>query len=152
MGRVQPHTYGFAPNDREKKRCDFQYRQLCRVRPSPYASAYAASKAGLARLTDSIAGEVAEFGINLFCVSSGLVKTNMTSDAPVFNNLPASAWNPPEKICQLIVDILERDCSALSGRFIHADDDLDAMLEQVDKVKSEGLYQLGMYSLGGRIE
>lgn len=122
------------------------------VRPSPYASAYAASKAGLARLTDSIAGEVAEFGINLFCVSSGLVKTNMTSDAPVFNNLPASAWNPPEKICQLIVDILERDCSALSGRFIHADDDLDAMLEQVDKVKSEGLYQLGMYSLGGRIE
>ena len=122
------------------------------IRSCPYASAYSASKAGLARLTDSIAGEVAEFGINLFCISPGLVKTDMTSGVDIFKDLPASAWNPPEKICQLVVDILERDCSALSGCFIHADDDLDAMLKQADKVKSEGLYQLGMYSLDGRIE
>lgn len=121
------------------------------IRPLPNASDYSTSKAGVARLTDSIAEEVSEFGIDLFCISPGVVKTDMTRGLPIFKDFPESAWNPPEKICELIVNLLKRDCSILSGRFIHVDDDLDDLLRQVDKVKSEGLYQLGMYSLGGRI-
>jgi len=122
------------------------------IRPTPMAMAYSTSKAAVARLTDSLALAVAEHGIDVFCLSPGLVETDMSRDAPPFQNLPASAWSKPEQIGQLVMDILSRDCSGISGRFITVNDDLDVILNEAERVRAEGLFQLGMHGLEGRIE
>lgn len=122
------------------------------VRPIPGNSPYSTSKAGLARLTDSVAGELAGTGVAVLCVSPGLVDTDMTRDSGVFKNVPAEAWDPIERIAELVVQLADRpDVQRLSGRFLHVRDDLDAILARIDEVEREGLYQLGFRNLDGRV-
>ena len=47
---------------------------------NPGQSAYAASKAAIVNLSKSMTKEVGRFGININCVSPGLIKTDMTKD------------------------------------------------------------------------
>jgi len=50
---------------------------LAAIRPRPYMSAYAASKAAVAALTQSLAQEVAQFGITVNAVLPGDIDTGM---------------------------------------------------------------------------
>lgn len=122
------------------------------IRPTPGNSAYAASKAALARLTDSVAAEVAEFGIQVFCVSPGLVKTDMTRGVPVFDDVPEHEWSRPEEVCQLVHSLLSEKYAPLSGRFLHVHDDIDELSNDTARIKRERLYQLRMDSLGNLID
>lgn len=122
------------------------------VRPLPGASSYGVSKAALARLTDSVAAEVEGSGVVLLCVSPGLVDTDMTRAAGVFDDLPAEAWDPIERIGQLVCDLVRHpDVHRLSGRFIHVRDDIERILERMEQVEREGLYRLGLRTLDGLI-
>jgi 3-oxoacyl-[acyl-carrier protein] reductase len=103
-------------------------------------------------MSDTVAEEVREQGVNVFCVSPGLVLTDMTRDADVFDDLPASAWNPIEKICALVGDLVDRDCSALSGRFIHVNDDLEELLADPERIRAEHLYQLRLSTFRGIVD
>ena len=47
------------------------------VGPRPYFAAYGAAKAGLVRYTETLAVEVAEFGIDVNAIAPGAVKTRM---------------------------------------------------------------------------
>ena len=58
------------------------------IRPSQMATAYGTSKAALARFSDCLALEVAEQGVQVFCVSPGLVLTDMTRGLPFINDVP----------------------------------------------------------------
>jgi NAD(P)-dependent dehydrogenase (short-subunit alcohol dehydrogenase family) len=122
------------------------------IRPFTGASAYSASKVALARMSDTVAEEVREHGVNVFCVSPGLVLTDMTRDADVFDDLPASAWSPIEKICALVGDLVDRDCSVLSGRFIHVNDDLEELLADPERIQVEHLYQLRLSTFRGIVD
>jgi len=93
------------------------------ARPTPGNAAYATSKAALARLTDSVAHEVADTGISALCVSPGLV-----------------------------AKLIEKDVRPLNGLFLHVDDDIDELLSEAQKIRSDGLYQLGVHRLEGRVE
>jgi NAD(P)-dependent dehydrogenase (short-subunit alcohol dehydrogenase family) len=95
--------------------------------------AYPVSKAGLFRLTDQIAAQLAGAGaggVAVFDVSPGLVRTR--EGGP---ELPAAAWTPVERVCDLVVRIAGGDLDELRGRFLHAPEDIDAVLAQAATIR-----------------
>ncbi len=50
------------------------------TKPMPLLSAYAASKAGVVRFAETLAGEVEEFGINVNCVAPGELNTRLLDE------------------------------------------------------------------------
>jgi NAD(P)-dependent dehydrogenase (short-subunit alcohol dehydrogenase family) len=111
--------------------------------PSPTSSAYSVSKAALVRLTDSTAVAAQEYGVSVFVISPGLVYTDMTKDAPPFQDLPASAWVPIERSGELCVALASGKADKLTGRFIHANaDDLDDLIARADEIIENDLYTL----------
>jgi NAD(P)-dependent dehydrogenase (short-subunit alcohol dehydrogenase family) len=121
------------------------------IRPLPGNSAYAASKAALARLTDTVAEETKSSGVQLFCVSPGLVETDMTRGKAAFEHVPAGAWSQPEDICRSVQRLIDGDCQALNGRFLHVHDNIDELLASAQTIVNEGLFTLQLSGLDGVI-
>jgi NAD(P)-dependent dehydrogenase (short-subunit alcohol dehydrogenase family) len=99
------------------------------------ATSYGASKAALGRFGELLAGQVAEFGIFVFTISPGLVRTQMTEsfgdDAP---------WTPPELAPQLVRVLASGRADRLAGRYIHAEhDDIDELIERADEIEQRDL-------------
>lgn len=127
---------------------------LAGARPGPMASSYATSKAALARLGDSMAAALddRDSPVRVFTVSPGLVRTDMTDGVPVFEDLPEEAWTPVESIGDLVRRLVDGEFDALSGRFLHVDFDLEAMLEEAQEIVHEELYVLRLPALDGLVE
>ncbi len=119
---------------------------LVAANPNPHASSYAASKAALLRWTSCLAVSAAEFGVAVFVISPGLVATDMT-DQPMFADIPADQWVPIEKSGELAVALATGRADALTGRFIHALDDLDSMINRAAEISSENMQTLGLRSV-----
>lgn len=115
----------------------------------PPAVGYATSKAALVRFTDSVAAGVRDDGICLFTVSPGMVDTDMTRAVDLQKLLPGVTYTPISEIARLTEELLTKDVSGLSGRFIHVTDDLDELIEQVERIAEEGLYTLRLPKLDG---
>jgi NADP-dependent 3-hydroxy acid dehydrogenase YdfG len=103
--------------------------------PSPWTSAYGASKAALSHLTSSVAAELAGTGVSVFAISPGTVHTDMTRwpDAlityrPDLARMPESAYLPASAVALLVADLASGRFDALSGQFIHVRDDREALL------------------------
>lgn len=122
------------------------------IRPSPLATAYGASKAALARFSDCLAAEVAEQGVQIFCVSPGLVLTDMTKDLPFIKEIPEDEFFSPEQLASLVCELMTGKYSDLSGHFIHVADDLPKLVANADRLRKERLHQLCMHGLDGLIE
>ena len=84
-----------------------------------------------------------EFGVSTFIISPGLVKTDMT-DRPQFAEIPEDQWVPIEKSGELVMRLASGLADKLTGRFIHAVDDLDTLIENADKIIEQDLHSLGM--------
>lgn len=103
---------------------------------TPGASAYAASKAAVLRLVDSVAGELTGTGVVLLAVSPGMVPTDMTHGfpdgflalRPDLREPPPEAWTPATALTGLLLRIAEGELDALHGRFVRVRDDLDSAL------------------------
>lgn len=121
------------------------------IRPMPGASAYAASKAALARFTDCLYVDLADTGVQVFCISPGLVLTDMTRDLPFIKDIPESEFNQPEDIAERVRKLVTGDYGALSGLFLHVKDDLEQLLEHADKLREQRLYSLRIDGLEGLI-
>jgi 3-oxoacyl-[acyl-carrier protein] reductase len=99
-------------------------------------SAYPASKAALHRFSEVLATELGPYGIPVFSISPGLVRTAMTEtlfadDAP---------WTPPELAPALVRKLASGRYDALAGRYIHAEhDDVDELLTRLDDVQANDL-------------
>lgn len=127
------------------------------TRPAPYASGYSCAKAGLLRLTDSLAASTAEHGIAVFAISPGLVRTAQVELllgtpegqrwAPEINAMRPEDWNSPDRAAALAVTLATGQADRLSGRFIHASDDLAELLRRMDEVEGEDLYTLRLRKL-----
>lgn len=98
--------------------------------------AYGVSKAGLCRLTESVAREVKRDGISLFDVSPGLVRTSMTANRPDLEALPTAAWSSPQRAADLVAELATGRYDALTGRFLRVGDDLEALLEDAPNLGS----------------
>jgi NAD(P)-dependent dehydrogenase (short-subunit alcohol dehydrogenase family) len=118
--------------------------------PGPFLSGYASGKAALLRFVDSLAAEVAGHGVSVFAVTPGFVRTRLveavaTSDA-------GREWLPrlgtrtddvdPARVARLVVELATGRADALSGRFLHALDDLDDLLGRTDEIVRDDLYAL----------
>lgn len=103
---------------------------LAASRTDPSYSAYSAAKAGLMRLTDSMGAALAGSGLSVFDVSPGLVRTKMTAGMPMWAQVLPEDWTPVDRVVDLVVRLARGHGDALSGRFIHASDDLDALVAE----------------------
>jgi NADP-dependent 3-hydroxy acid dehydrogenase YdfG len=119
------------------------------IRPTPGNSAYASSKAALARITDSIAAELVDYRIQIFCLSPGLVRTEMTKGVPVFDDIPDHKWNKADDVCRAVNELLTGKHENLSGRFLRVNDDIEELEANLSKIVSDRLYQLRMDNLKG---
>jgi NAD(P)-dependent dehydrogenase (short-subunit alcohol dehydrogenase family) len=118
--------------------------------PGPYLSGYASGKAALLRFVDSLAAEVAGHGVSVFAVTPGFVRTRMVE--AVASSAAGRRWLPrlgtrrdevePERVAGLVVELATGRADALSGRFLHALDDLDELLRRADEIARDDLYAL----------
>jgi 3-oxoacyl-[acyl-carrier protein] reductase len=108
--------------------------------PAPPGNArdtsYGPSKAALTRFTEMLAAQVAEYGVLVFSVAPGLVRTAMTAELE--GSVP---WTPPEAAPRLIRGLAEGQADALAGRYLHAehDADLDALAARAAEIHERDL-------------
>jgi 3-oxoacyl-[acyl-carrier protein] reductase len=102
--------------------------------PRPNFSAYAASKAAIVRLAETLAEEVRDSNIQINCMDPGPTYTNMTDEIVKAGDL--SGWRelqlateirgtggtPPERQIQLAMFLASDKSNHISGRLISVDD------------------------------
>jgi NAD(P)-dependent dehydrogenase (short-subunit alcohol dehydrogenase family) len=113
------------------------------LRPAPYQSAYAAGKAAVLSLTESLAAELGGTGVRVFAISPGHVRTSMT------DRLRASGWVPgagaggavpAERAGELVAFLASGAGDGLHGRFIHAPHDWEDLARRADEIVRDDLY------------
>jgi NAD(P)-dependent dehydrogenase (short-subunit alcohol dehydrogenase family) len=78
-----------------------------------FQSAYSASKAAVVRLTESMAGELKEAGINVNCVMPGIIDTPQNRAA--MPSADFSKWVAPEAVADVILFLSSDGARALNG-------------------------------------
>ena len=118
-----------------------------RPRPRGEWSAYSVSKAGLARLTDSLASGLDGTGVTVLEMSPGLVRTDMTET--MWGPADEQTWSPVGAMTGAVVRFARGDLDALHGRFVHAArDDLDALLAVTEKIRERDARTLRLRPYG----
>jgi len=120
------------------------------LEPRPFSSAYATAKAGVLRLTDSMAAATAAHGIAIFAIHPGGVRTDLTErimaspeGAKAYPNWSTLNWLPPERAANLCVVLASGKADALTGRYIDASAaDVDGLLRTAEEIRSDDLYTL----------
>ena len=99
-------------------------------RPIGGSTAYVASKEALNRFGEMLAAQVGDYGVSVFTISPGLVRTALTAslgdDAP---------WTPPELAPRLVRVLASGRADRLSGRYIHAEhDDIEDLIARAREI------------------
>lgn len=122
------------------------------ILPWPYDSAYVCAKAGIARLTDSLAEEVRDHGVYVFTLSPGRVYTQIVKDA--LENEPGKQWLlpmvkqaphvevPPEVPAEAIAFLVSGEADGLTGRLLHATWDLRELARRAGDIIESDLLQI----------
>ena len=93
------------------------------------ASAYAASKGGVAQLTKALANEWASKGVNVNAIAPGYIKTDMASAllndpvraAELMNRIPAGQFGTPDDIAGAAVFLTSEAASYIHGHILTVD-------------------------------
>jgi NAD(P)-dependent dehydrogenase (short-subunit alcohol dehydrogenase family) len=98
-------------------------------------TSYGPSKAALQRFGEMLAGQIGQYGLAVFTISPGLVRTALTEslgdDAP---------WTPPVAAPQLVRVLASGRADKLSGRYIHAEhDDIEDLIERAEEIVANDL-------------
>src|SRR4029078_4129912 len=94
------------------------------------------AKAGLSRLTESLAAALEGTGVVVLEISPGLVRTDMTET--MWGPPDEQSWNDPARIVDAVLRFARGDFDPLHGRFAHAArDDLDALLEAAPRIAAQ---------------
>ena len=114
----------------------------------PVATAYSTSQAALTRFTEIAAAEARPYGVSVFAIEPGTVRTAMT--AQLLESEAGRRWIPwyraifdegrdatPEEGARLVTRLAAGQADALSGRFISRSDDLDALVAQAEAIVQE---------------
>ena len=129
--------------------------------PVAYFSSYATSKAALVRFTETLAGEVKPYGVSMFAVGPGTVRTSMAEHS--LRSHEGQKWLPwfkrifdegldvsIERPSRLVLELASGRVDSLSGRFLSIWDDLDFLLRSVKEIEERHLYSLRVQTLDGR--
>jgi 3-oxoacyl-[acyl-carrier protein] reductase len=117
------------------------------VRPAPYQSGYACGKAALTNLTESLAASLAGHGVQAFAITPGFVDTRLTRQMTAtpdgrkwFPEAGSRESLPPALFVRLAVTLALGEADILSGRFLHALDDVRQLVDRVSEIETEDLY------------
>jgi NAD(P)-dependent dehydrogenase (short-subunit alcohol dehydrogenase family) len=124
----------------------------------PLLSAYAASKAALVKLTETLAEETRPHGVSVFSVDPGLLpiglgevalKASAGRRTPegrvqrwIRDQLAAGRGADPEEAARLIIALASGRADRLSGRHLSVTDSLDALLPRIDQIERDDLHTL----------
>ena len=124
----------------------------------PLLSAYAASKAALVKLTETLAEETRPHGVSVFSVDPGLLpiglgeaalKASTDGQTPegrvqrwIRDQLAAGRGADPEEAARLILALASGRADRLSGRHLRVTDNLDALLSRIDQIERDDLHTL----------
>jgi NAD(P)-dependent dehydrogenase (short-subunit alcohol dehydrogenase family) len=125
---------------------------LVAAMPWPYDSAYACSKAGQVRLTDSLAGELKDRGISVFALSPGRVRTELVEGAvwtpmgqkwlmPGVSQLDFPSI-PPEDPAAAVVYLVSGEADGLTGRVVHTGWDLAGLAGRAAEITERDALQM----------
>lgn len=126
--------------------------------PAAYLSSYMASKTALIRATECLAAETKPYGVSLFSVAPGTVRTRMSMHS--VNSPEGQKWIPwfrrifdehldlpPERPAQLVLELASGRADSLSGLYLTPFDNLEVMLAHLGEVQREKLHSLRVRSL-----
>lgn len=121
------------------------------IRATPEDISYSTSKCALVRLTDGLAASVGKYGIQVFLVSPGMVKTRMMNAVPerTIRRMSSFEWSPPEAAANIVLRLACGEGKSLSGRFLHVDDDFDRLVREARRIREKNLYTLRLLKLDG---
>ena len=122
--------------------------------------AYAASKAGLIKLSENLAESVKEFGVKVFTLDPGLVRTDLHN-----RNLEQGVYDkwldpmvrqwfhdgvdvPPTRAAVLARRLASGEADTLSGCFVSVFDDLAGMVASADEIRERQLYTMRLRTPG----
>jgi len=124
----------------------------------PLLSAYAASKAALVKLTETLAEETRPHGVSVFSVDPGLLPIGLGEAALratagrqtpagrvqswIRDQFAAGRGADPEEAARLIVALASGRADRLSGRHLSVAEDLDALLPRIGQIERDDLYTL----------
>jgi NAD(P)-dependent dehydrogenase (short-subunit alcohol dehydrogenase family) len=118
----------------------------------PMLSAYAVSKAALFRLSENMAAETRQHGVQVFAIDPGLVRTAMSEGGlqsrdpgvkQFFEGAFASGYDvPPEQAARLVVYLASGEADALSGRYLTVHADVQQMVAKASEIEEQDLYVL----------
>jgi 5-hydroxydodecatetraenal polyketide synthase CpkA len=124
----------------------------------PLLSAYAASKAALVKLTETLAEETRPHGVSVFSVDPGLLPIGLGEAALkasagrrtpegrvqrwIRDQLAAGRGADPEEAARLIIALASGRADRLSGRHLSVTDSLDALLPRIDQIERADLHTL----------
>ena len=124
----------------------------------PLLSAYAASKAALVKLTETLAEETRPHGVSVFSVDPGLLRIGLggaalgsTADRQtpegrvhgwIADQFDAGRGADPEQAARLILALASGKADRLSGRHLSVGEDLEALLVRIDEIERDDLHTL----------
>jgi NAD(P)-dependent dehydrogenase (short-subunit alcohol dehydrogenase family) len=126
-----------------------------------YFSSYVAAKTALVRFSECLAAEVKPYGIAVFALEPGTVRTALSEHSllspegqkwlPWFRRIFDEGFVlPAEHIAERVLLLASGKADSLSGRFLPIADDLDDMMKSLAEVEKGNLYSLRMARLGSQ--
>ena len=121
--------------------------------PSPYASAYSSSKAGVMVLTHSLATMAEPHGVRVFGLRPGFVRTAMLEEGArspagkrwvpeVQALLDSGRLAPAGLAARWVTFLASGEADDLSGRVLSVAYDMDTLVARRDEIRREGQYAL----------
>ena len=123
-----------------------------------YFSAYVAGKTALVRWTESLAAELAPYGVHAFAMEPGTVATDMSKFSvtspegrrwiPWFKGIfDAGLDVPMSRVVDRALALAAGAGDALSGRYIPLAEDLATLVANASQIRREAMYSLRMSRL-----
>jgi NAD(P)-dependent dehydrogenase (short-subunit alcohol dehydrogenase family) len=127
--------------------------------PIPFGTAYVTSKAAMIRLAETLAAETSSYGVSVFGIHPGNVRTAMSeylmesSDGQkwmpwVRHTYDTGTDTPIDLSAQLVLRLASGEADVLSGRFISDTDDLARLVACAGEIQERDLYTLRLGTLG----
>ncbi|MHB1134824.1 MAG: SDR family NAD(P)-dependent oxidoreductase [Chloroflexota bacterium] len=121
--------------------------------PIPYSTAYVTAKAAIVRFTETVQAEVAEYGVNVYAIIPGFVKSGMTealAASPagrrwarwIAERLERGEHYDPRLAGRLCAFLASETGDRLGGRFLLAFEDYLEVAARADEVIAKDLYTL----------
>jgi short-subunit dehydrogenase len=123
------------------------------LQPIPYASAYVISKTAVIRFTENLANETKEYGISVFTLYPGEVRTAFTNY--LIESEEGQKWTPwvrqlfeakldvpQEHAAKLAAYLASGKADTLTGCFISVRDNVNIMVQRAEEIKEKQLYTL----------